>query len=429
MNKRLPIFIIILLARVSCVFSQEETFTDSVLIHFRQSKVNLDTNYMDNPQSLREVRDKIAAYASPDSALQLKQVRVVGGASPEGSVKFNKWLSQERANRIFDYLSESMNIPDSITSFTFLGRDWSGLRRLVMQDSAVPYRADVLQLLDKIIMRTSEGGETEAMHNVQSLKNLHKGLPYQYLYKHHFPKLRASRLAVDFARPVKPVATETFVMLPADTLVVHDTVYVEKIVYWCPPCKPFYMGLKTNMLLDALLIPNIGAEFYLGKNLSIAGQWMYGWWDKNSTHFWWRMYGGEVDFRWWFGKKAHAKPLTGHHLGLYAGVVTYDFELGHTGYMGGLPGKTLWDRCNYQGGIEYGYSLPVAKRLNIDFTIGIGYFGGKYIVYEPEGKWYAWKETRMRNWFGPTKAEISLVWLIGCDNYNVLKAKKGGKSL
>ncbi|MBD5357084.1 MAG: DUF3575 domain-containing protein [Bacteroides sp.] len=189
------------------------------------------------------------------------------------------------------------------------------------------------------------------------------------------------------------------------------------------PCKPFYMALKTNLLYDALALPTVGAEFYVGKNISVAANWMYGWWDHNSTHFYWRAYGGDLTLRWWFGKKAHDKPLTGHHLGIYGGVVTYDFELGSTGYMGGLPHRTLWDRCNLFGGIEYGYSLPIARRLNIDFTIGIGYLGGKYMKYKPLGNHYVWQSTHELKWFGPTKAEVSLVWLIGCGNYN---AKKGG---
>ena len=41
---------------------------------------------------------------------------------------------------------------------------------------------------------------------------------------------------------------------------------------------PFYMDVKTNMLYDALLVPNIGVEFYVGKNWSLAGNWMYAWW-------------------------------------------------------------------------------------------------------------------------------------------------------
>lgn len=29
--------------------------------------------------------------------------------------------------------------------------------------------------------------------------------------------------------------------------------------------KPFYMDIRTNMIYDALLIPNVGVEFDLGK--------------------------------------------------------------------------------------------------------------------------------------------------------------------
>lgn len=91
--------------------------------------------------------------------------------------------------------------------------------------------------------------------------------------------------------------------------------------------------------------------------------------------------------------------------------------------MGGRPSHNLWDRCNFLAGVEYGYSLPVSKHLNIDFTLGIGYLGGKLLEYVPEDGCYVWQKTEKLHWIGPTKAEISLVWLIGCDNYN---RKKGG---
>lgn len=68
---------------------------------------------------------------------------------------------------------------------------------------------------------------------------------------------------------------------------------------------------------------------------------------------------------------------------------------------------------NYSTGVEYGYSLPVAYRLNIDFTIAVGYWGGTYYEYTPVDNCYVWQATKERHWFGPTKAEISLVWLIG----------------
>jgi hypothetical protein len=206
----------------------------------------------------------------------------------------------------------------------------------------------------------------------------------------------------------------------------HDTLYL--------PCKlspfggetggfqsgekhgPFYMAVKTNMLYDALLVPNIGVEFYVGKNWSVAGNWMYAWWKSDRKHNYWRIYGGDVELRRWFGRRAVEKPFSGHHVGLYGQIVTYDFELGGKGYLG--------DKWSYGGGVAYGYSLPVGHRFNVDFTLGIGYLGGSYKEYIPLDGHYVWQTTKNRRWFGPTKAGISLVWLIGRGNYS---RKKGGR--
>lgn len=177
--------------------------------------------------------------------------------------------------------------------------------------------------------------------------------------------------------------------------------------------QPFYMAAKTNLLYDAALVPNVGLEVYLSGGWSVGGDWMYAWWSKDSKHRYWRIYGGELEVRKYFGSKAAEKPLQGHHVGVYAQGLTYDFETGGKGYLSDF---------NYGFGLEYGYSLPVAKRLNIDFGIGVGYSGGKYKVYDPEDGCYVYKETKKRRWFGPTKAEISLVWLLGHGNEN----KKGG---
>jgi len=74
------------------------------------------------------------------------------------------------------------------------------------------------------------------------------------------------------------------------------------------------------------------------------------------------------------------------------------------------------DDWGYGGGISYGYSLPVARNLNLDFTLGVGVFHGKCKEYLPIDGRYVWQLTKKMNWVGPTKAEISLVWHIGDRN-------------
>lgn len=403
-----------------CLSGTAQEVNDSARIYFRQSRSGLDPCLNGNKERLDSMVAFIRNYSGPDSVYVLEQVRVVGGASPEGSVDINRRLSERRAASIFDYFSSMIEFPDSITTFSFIGRDWLGLYDLVNDDQDVPYREDVLTMLNRIAADIADG-ENESSDNLNRLKQMHGGVPYLYMYNHLFPHLRASRLYVEYARrpvihhePVSvPVCIDYFYDVPSGAFPSPLPVFRH--------CRPFYMGLKTNMLYDIMAIPNIGAEFYLGKNWSIAGNWMYGWWKTDRRHRYWRAYGGDIALRWWFGSKAHEKPLTGHHIGVYGGIVTYDFEFGGRGYMGGKPGGTLWDRCQHIAGIEYGYSLPVARRLNIDFTIGFGYMGGKYLEYAPEGDCYEWKSTHNLTWLGPTKAEISLVWLIGCGNYNRVK--------
>ena len=429
------ITLIIIYAFITCCWLAEaRTPSDSVSVRFRQSVSAIDPALDDNGRQLSEMVRRLLSGQGNDSCGHLKGVRVIGGASPEGSVGINRRLSEQRAANLFGYFSERAGLPDSLASFSYIGRDWKGLYTEVLNDSAVPYRQEVIGLLDDVIGSMDESTTPDERNAVSDngyirLRKLHDGEPYRYMYAMLFPSLRESRLYVDYYRCPQRIAVGPANGLFTDAPAVPPTDMSPLLPEFGQEdgclCRPFYMSVKTNLLYDALVIPNIGVEFYLGKNWSIAANWMYAWWDTDRTHHYWRNYGGDITLRKWFGHKAAEKPLTGHHVGIYAGVITYDFEFGGTGYMGGLPGRTLWSRCNFMGGVEYGYSLPVARRLNLDFTIGIGYLGGEYMKYIPEDGHYVWQSTHKLKWFGPTKAEISLVWLIGCDNFN---RKKGGRS-
>ncbi len=402
---------------------------DSVKIYFRQGKIDLDPSLDGNRSALDRITDSLrSSYV--DSIYRLEKILVVGGASPEGNVRLNKWLSEKRACVLFDYLSHYGKLPDSLKTADFLGRDWSGLIRLVRNDPDVPYKEETLALLREIADEANESipGKSDPLGRIQRLRG---GVPYNYMYRNLFPELRASRLYLWYEKvrnPVVPMPQSKVEILipPIDTIIVRDTIIVHDTIYIHVPHpeKPFYMDIRTNILYDLLAVPGIGVEFYLGKGWSVVADWMYGWWKTDRRHWYWRAYGGDIAVRRWFGRAAREKPLTGHHIGLYGQIFTYDFETGGRGYMGGKPGGTLWDKMNYAAGVEYGYSLPIARKLNLDFTIGIGYWGGTYHEYLPEDGCYVWQCTRQRHWFGPTKAEVSLVWLIGRGNYN---KEKGGR--
>lgn len=171
----------------------------------------------------------------------------------------------------------------------------------------------------------------------------------------------------------------------------------------------FGMDLRTNLLAYPALVPNIGFDIYLGKNWSIGANGNFAWWSNNRNYYW-RLVTGELNVRKYFGKQAELKNYSGHHIGALGGVATYDFQLGGLGYQN-IP-------LAWFAGLEYGYSLPVAKRLNIDFSLGLGYFHSVQEEYDNfAGKNYKFQKTRL-NYVIPVKAEIALVWLLGRNNKN-----------
>lgn len=404
-------------------------WTDSVKIYFKQSRINYVPTLHGNQSALDKIADSLAIVGGDTSIYRLRRIHVVGAASPEGSIRFNKWLSEQRAATLFNYLTSNgtflSSVSDSVKTHEFLGRDWRGLLRMVQNDYNTPSRDEVIALLNDII--STDGAVIDGVDPLIRLKRLAGGKPYLYMYRKMFPELRASKVVLWFDRVPNPFNAPSIAPRLAPLSLSYAPVPEISVNAVPQPRKapsPFYMSLRTNMLYDLGLVPNIGADFYLGKNFSLSAFWTYAWWKTDRKHWYWRTYGGDVALRYWFGKAAAAKPLTGHHIGIYAQALTYDFEFGNKGYMAGQPGGNIFDQANLGAGIEYGYSLPITPRLNLDFTASVGYMGGKCWEYVAEDDCYVWQRTKKTRWFGPTKLEVSLVWLIGKANINL---GKGGK--
>lgn len=429
MKIRVFIYIVSILAIVSGIDSyagssaRARIVTDSVRIQFRQGKSAMDLSIAGNKEALERISDMLDTEKD-DSVFRIRHILVTGAASPEGSIAINRSLSERRARTLFSLFSEKTALPDSLMKFVFAGRDWNGLIRMVLKDNDIPYKEETLGVLEDL------ASDKSGTDHISKLKEFRHGEPYWYMYRKLFPELRASYLHIEYEK-VPSKRALTGIKVPA---VKKDfNVALGTPVKSSPATAPIaatdnpkpaqepenhYFALKSNLLYDAALVPNVGAEFYLGRNWTLSAGWAYAWWKNDNSHFYWRVYGGELGIRRWFGKAAGKKPFTGHHIGVYGNIFTYDFEVGGRGQIGGKPKGTLYDKANYSAGIEYGYSLPIARRLNLDFVIGAGYMGGQYWEYTPAEGYYRWQATKSRNWFGPTKAEVSLVWLIGRGNYN-----------
>ena len=387
--------------------------SDRYALYYYHDRIDLQEDYLDNAMQMARIKDMLLHSPHIDS------IAIYAYSSPEGSPKWNNWLAVKRAEAAKAFIlsnlsNDSILQPENIILHP-MGENWEGLYEELYANYHLLNRDAVLR-----IMRAKVGTETKKWR----LQNLDGGYTYTWIIRNHMPRLRvATWICVyvqkpDFVAPVIQDYKPDLGTIRIDTLPLPELLPMPV----AEKRKSTMFALKTNLLYDAALVPNLGVEFYLGKQWSIAANWQYAWWN-NKTWFW-RTYGGELGVRKWLGKQAKAKPLSGHHVGLYGQILTYDFMLGSSGYMSGNPRERLFDRPSYSVGLEYGYSLPIAKRLNLDFVIGLGYLRGIHNEYRLIDDCYVWQAQKKVNYFGPTKAEITLVWLLGSDNIN---KRKGGK--
>ena len=346
--------------------------SDTLYIYFRVGKTNVVPSFMGNSTTLNTFDRFLTEYTDPRFDFTLNGITLQGSASPEGKSHWNKILANRRADAIAKYIKNEHSVN----------------QELVQKDNVT----------------------------------LNTGAHYT-----KWPELRSTRIIVDYSSISKadplPVVNQirrvTIMKGTSDTklegyIIQKPEYQTETIAQEERRYKKYnYIAVKTNTLYDLLITPNIGVELPINQEYSVAVNWMYAWWKRDQSSWYHRVYGGDIEIRRYFNQlpwKASrttngTTPLTGWHIGAYAQMLTYDFEWGGTGYLG--------DRWSYAAGIAVGYSKNLAKRLNLDFTLGVGYLTGEYMEYKPIDNCYVWQATKDRNWVGPTKAEVSLVWILG----------------
>ncbi len=396
--------------------SVEVETTKTVAIYFRQGFHDLNLDYKTNRESLEQIYNQLAEIYY-DTTRSFRHIQIISGTSPEGTYKLNRRLSDNRLKTLKEYIQSRLPLPDSIFVEESRGINWIDLIALV-KASNMPYKEKMLKILEETPEIVIVNGK-ETYPRKKAIYHLEGGEPYWYMYKHFFPILRQSCgiLIAEMPAPIEPIKfPDIFALSGIDFEV--ESEYPKPVKFVKPDpgrvkspypepevIKGPVFALKTNLLSDLALIPHIGAEVYIADGWTVSANWYYSWWKSDKVHWYWRTYGGDLAVRWWFGEESKSKVFNGHHVGLYGMMTTYDFELGNRGILG--------DRWSWGIGLEYGYAIPVAKNLNLDFTLGLGYFNGEYDEYLPMDSHYVYQQTKSVPPIFLNKLEVSLVWVIG----------------
>lgn len=360
-------------------------------------------NFSDNAQRLSELRDIMSDRDFTDG---IDSIVVSAASSPDGNPAYNKLLAKRRANSLKDFIvGKYPYIDRSIVSINTDQGYWDGLIGQVELDPEVPARDEFLKMLrDPDLSDEAKNQKMSTMQNGQVLAYLRSSYIMLYLRRGAGDIIFYS--SAQYSPEPQPDPELTLQQVPEPTpqpLPEAEPAHVVEAA--SAPQRDVVLALRTNLLLDVIGGPNIGIEVPIGKHFSAAADFIYAY-TRINNRFALQTIQGSLEGRYWFRQRDN-KPLIGWNLGVY-GVYggRYDIQ-----WQGGWQGDSFWS-----AGITGGYSLPIHKCLNLDFSLGIGY------LFTPEARHYTrprdgylvWEQTRYNmGRFSLTKARVDLVWLIG----------------
>lgn len=394
------------------------------------------TVHVGQNQEFRAVVDQMFQTLKQSDS-ELLRVIVSGSSSPDGLWGNNIALSKARTDAAASYMRNVMGVPSFKIQKDDLMEDWDALERMV-QASDIHHKEKVVD-----IIRTKTWGERKT-----ALKELYAGSIWHIMEEHFFPKMRCVNITMihkgDMEMKEVPHESPRTIV---DTVYVVDTVYIYRDVYREPEvvaqpevvadeqiepvldvyveesekqsAEPWKLGLKTNLLQDAAVLPTLGLELQLSRHLSLDLQGFASNFnvlvpsDDNA-----KLSGLSPELRWWFGDGIMRR---GSFLGVHANLVWYSMQWRNGmlyqsasmdswsgGYYSVSSGDPMW-----MAGLTYGYSLGLGQkeRWGLEFVIGAGYMSAGHNVAQKDaqGKWQL-KEHQNLNGISITKLGVNLTY-------------------
>lgn len=174
------------------------------------------------------------------------------------------------------------------------------------------------------------------------------------------------------------------------------------------PAKSQDIAVKTNLLPDLALSPNLGIEIGLAPRWSLDATGEFNLWTVNDRK--WKHWLVQPEVRYWFCDR-FVKSFVGVH------AIGAQYNVGNIPNDLRIFGKDFSQLSDYRfqgwavgAGVAYGYAIPLGVHWNLELEIGAGYVYTKYDKYECKdcGKKV---DSGDVHYVGPTKAAVNLVYL------------------
>ena len=179
------------------------------------------------------------------------------------------------------------------------------------------------------------------------------------------------------------------------------------------------LAVKSNVLYWMTATPNVGLEYSLAPRWTVELEGGYNPWtfdvQKNQKVKHWLV---SPEARYWF-----CESFIGHFIGVNAnftqfniGGLPFVFPPVFISLSGDAPGVPDLHDSRIQGwavgaGLTYGYAFPIARRWNLEFTVGLGYWYTEYGQYESR-KCGLFRNAVQKHAIGSSALGVSFIYMI-----------------
>lgn len=177
------------------------------------------------------------------------------------------------------------------------------------------------------------------------------------------------------------------------------------------------VAVKTNSLYWLTTTPNAGFEFALGDRWTFEIAGGYNPWTLNkednikAKHFL-----VTPEFRYWF-----CESFQGHFIGINANYTQFNaggihvpevfYKVESLGYFLDMLQYSRSQGWAVGAGLTYGYAFPIARRWNMEFNLGLGWWYTQYDRFESR-TCGLFQERIEKHSFGLTDLGISFIYMI-----------------
>lgn len=336
---------------------------DTIVFRFAPERRMFWYDYKGNATAIdsftRSVRRHKTAIESGDV-----KVRVLGFCASPGTKKERLAVAKNRSNQVKSYFIVHEGLKEEHFRTTNSTQQWRGMTDVIAVAYLYPSGAAAPQPADAA---AGEGDAEACMEPMQ-----------------------APEPAGEPAAPVEPAPAEPNPSV-CDALQGALT----------DPAEPRYRwAVKTNVAYLAATVANIGVEYSFGERYSIDLPVIYSPYTV-ARDYRIRFLAVQPEFRCWL-----KSSMKGHFFGVHLNIGAFNISVDDKNRYQSPDGF-------YGVGLSYGYALPFARHWAAEFTVGAGYVYTKYDTYYNIPNGARFEKGTPYNYWGLTKAGVSLVYRFG----------------